>query len=148
MGQNRMYIRNLALSLMGELKVDQKIFSQWGAFPLVVQPARALFIHSGDKLERKLMGMTPETLGRIAVFGRKDQSPHFPNMGTTLREVLGEYGLDTGDYGVRLVLRVAQATIMAEMTDILLERLTPEQRARFEVKFVETPHESGIVSDT
>lgn len=134
MGNERQYIRNLALTLMRELKVDQKIFSRWENFPPVITPSRVVNANCGDQVYGKLTRMTPSTLGRITSFGRQDYSPHYLNQGTTLFDVLGEYGLHPHRCGVGLILTIARATIIAEMTDILLERLTPEQRAKFNSK--------------
>lgn len=132
MGHVRKYIRNLALSLMAQLKVDQQIFNRWENFPPVITPSQAISMHCGETLMKKLMRMMPSTLGRIASFGRVDQRPHFKPAGTTLHDVLGDKVLDSRKWGGHLVLIVAHATIIAEMVDILFERLTPEQRARFE----------------
>ncbi len=134
MGNERQYIRNLALSLMGELRVDQEIFSRWETFPPPIRPAQAMNSHCGLLLHRKMWKMTPTTLGRIASFGRRDLRPEFEPVGTTLHDVLGEDALSTCHWGGTLLHMIAHATIIAEMVDILFEQLTPEQRERFRSK--------------
>jgi hypothetical protein len=59
-------------------------------------------------------------------------SCHFTPAGTTLHDVLGDKALDSRKWGGHLVLILAHATIIAEMVDILFERLTPERRAQFD----------------
>lgn len=132
MGQNRKYIRNLALSLMGQLKVDQGVFHNWKDFSRQLNPSFELQRSCGTELRAILMRMTPSKVGRIASFGRQGLPPGFKTEGTTLTDVLGEMISTQAANGRYLVVVIAWATIMAEMTDILLERLTPEQRARFE----------------
>lgn len=131
MGHERKYIRNLALSLMGQLNVDQEVFYRWSNFPPVITPAKAMSVHCGLRIEGCVRNMSAMTMGRIASFGRQDCRPYVQPSGTTLSDVLGK-NLDSRDWGGKLLHQLACATIIAEMTDILLERLTPEQRARFQ----------------
>jgi len=131
MGNNeRMYIRNLAITLMGQLKVDQQMFQRWENFPPIISPGRAMHMHCRAEVSHWLRKCNPETLGKIGAFGRQHQI-EFPSASTTLHDVLGDEGLDVRDWGGTLLSKIACATILAEMTDILLERLTPEERFRF-----------------
>lgn len=124
---NRTYIRNLARSLIGQLKIDRDFFVKWEMFPPIVIPAQAIRRYCGVQVGDWLRGQRPETMGKIAAFGRSWKDDY----GTTLYDVLGDNVLTSKDWGGTLLHFLAKATIVAEITDILLERLTPEQRDRF-----------------
>ncbi len=123
------YIYNLACTMIGQLGIT---VAEFDSEPFA--RAQTLFEKRHDDVEKILFRMRPETLGKIAAHGREFGSGHPSTPGeffthgiagsgripTSLYEVCqGDFGskYSSGKY---FLLRIACATVIAEMTDILL----------------------------
>lgn len=128
---DRKYIQHLAKSMIGQLRLENRDVDgqngDWGAHILW----KSCWEH---KLHPRLQRMRPETLGRIAVFGRGDRDGgkvskmfwvhidrRFPpgTMNNPMPDLLMKSG--------REVLEIVAGTVLvAEMTDILITRRSME----------------------
>ena len=107
----RQYIRRLAISMMGELRVEDNHYALDREVPRLLwqRYSKGVF----DRLER----MNPATLGRIACQG-------LANIGhkTSMVQVLNNWTFGELASGRWLLERQAAVVIIAEIADIILER--------------------------
>lgn len=109
------YLRNLAMSLMGQVGVADGWFGE--------HPAQTLYELYGEAVHAQLHRMRPETLGRIAALGKSwygDEGEPESWKGRTALYVVhcGTY-LDKHRSGLSLLREIACTAIIAEMADIL-----------------------------
>lgn len=116
---HRQYIRNLTLSMMGQLRVEDGMQDD-GTL------AQMLWKRFSLEVLYRLEAMAPETLGRIASFGRMHVVDQHH---TSLYLVHCETWLDKKLGGRSLLARIAATAIIAEMTDIIHERRRLHQLA-------------------
>ena len=109
--ENRKYIRNLTLSLMGQVGINLKTIKSHNTDPTDwYMLARDLWEQYALEISVVLRRMKPETLGKIAAYGEA----------TSLYEVHGDqHWLDLLTPGRDLLLKIACTTVIAEMADIL-----------------------------
>ena len=112
--ENEQYLRNLATTMIHQLHVNAR--PEICDSPRV---ARAIYEQFGCKIKVKLLGMTPETRGRIADLGQSvhsvDRLEEIP-----MFEVYGRQWLHSQSCGRLLVTEIACATVVAKMAEILL----------------------------
>ncbi len=120
--QKSSHIAKVAANLIGRLKirwedVQQTFRGETGVSPQVIYERRAIDIRI------LLGGMSPETLGRLAVQGKAHGNEAEPSGGkTTLCHVhCGSY-LGKYDAGRTILLELATTAVIAEMTDQLERR--------------------------
>ena len=115
------YLRNLTLSLIGELHIDKdELVGEFGT------GAQTLYERRSEDLKARLKKMRPETLGRIISHGRAFGPGHRK---TSLYEVhCGNYSDKYADGRSHLVT-LACTAVVAEATDILGNQLAAEFHA-------------------
>lgn len=112
------YLRNLTLSLIGELRIDKdELVGELGA------GAQILYERRSEAIKARLKKMRPETLGRIIshgrAFGHGDRK-------TSMYEVhCGSYSDKYAD-GMSHLVMLACTAVVAEAADILGNQLAAE----------------------
>lgn len=112
----RQYIRRLAISMMGELRVEDNHYVTDYEVP------RLLWMQYSEHVFGKLQRMNPETLGRIACQGLAVAPRGLLNGRTPMMAVLTSWTFGEPADGRYLVERQAAVVIIAEIADIILER--------------------------
>lgn len=120
--EERRYIRNLARSMIGQLRIKPLDLGQSGA--------HGLYANRNEEIKALLCQMRPEKLGQIASFGRAWGGDVY---GTSLYGAHNATWLSKHADGMTLLREIACTAIVAEMADILRLRMELDARVNTSV---------------
>ncbi|MEQ1500165.1 MAG: hypothetical protein ABL917_02190 [Parcubacteria group bacterium] len=126
------HISNVALSLIGKLRIS------WMEAQMLYQDVdnlspQVLYASQNTEIRSELRKMKPETLGKIAAQGLSDSDPRTKRLprpsGVTDEGKTSMYAVHCGNFvgkyesGRDMLVELAVTAIVAEMTDILREKM-------------------------